>query len=145
MTQQYDPGVEALQTTAAPNIQTVLASGDPRSSSAFRLAEALGKVQPALEQFQQEQEHRKTQEQMLKVDAYREQFVKDMQPDGAVTQAQVRERFQCSVEEAPKFFKQWNGPLEFFANPLPPRAPRADSGRTIRPPAPPEDTTGDLF
>jgi putative SOS response-associated peptidase YedK len=55
------------------------------------------------------------------------------------------EWLQCSVEEAPKFFKQWNGPLEFFPNPLPAKAPRADSGRTIAPPAPPEDTTGDLF
>jgi putative SOS response-associated peptidase YedK len=57
------------------------------------------------------------------------------------------EWLQCPVEDAPKFFKQWGGPLEFFANPLPPRAPRADSGRVIRPPAPPENAAdqGDLF
>ena len=38
----YDPRVEALQTTAAPNIQTEQARFDPRASSAFQLAEALG-------------------------------------------------------------------------------------------------------
>lgn len=51
----------------------------------------------------------------------------------------------CDAKDAPKFFRAWNGPVELFANPLPPRAPRADSSRTIRPPAPPEDTTGELF
>lgn len=47
----YDPRAEALQTTAAPNIQAVKASYDPRSSSAFQLAEALGapSVQRGLE------------------------------------------------------------------------------------------------
>lgn len=38
----YDPRAEALQTTAAPNIQAVKASYDPRASSAFQLAAALG-------------------------------------------------------------------------------------------------------
>ena len=38
----YDPRAEALQTTAAPNIATEQARFDPRSSSAFQLAEALG-------------------------------------------------------------------------------------------------------
>jgi putative SOS response-associated peptidase YedK len=47
----------------------------------------------------------------------------------------------CPVEQAPKFFRQWMGPLEAFPNPLPPRAPRA-AGRVVRPPPP---TTGDLF
>jgi hypothetical protein len=50
----------------------------------------------------------------------------------------------CGVDEAARFFRQWSGPIEVFANPLPPRAPRADSGRAIRPP-PPQDTTGELF
>ena len=39
----------------------------------------------------------------------------------------------CSVAEAPRFFRQWNGPIEVFANPLPARAPRADSSRAVRP------------
>ena len=39
----YDPRAEALQTTAAPNIQTVQArTADPNSSKAFQLAAALG-------------------------------------------------------------------------------------------------------
>lgn len=38
----YDPRAEALQTTAAPNIRAVKARFDPRDSSAYQLAEALG-------------------------------------------------------------------------------------------------------
>ena len=38
----YDPRAEALQTTAAPNIQTEQARFDPRANKAFQLAEALG-------------------------------------------------------------------------------------------------------
>lgn len=30
----------------------------------------------------------------------------------------------CSLEDAPRFFRQWMGPLETFEAPLPPRAPR---------------------
>lgn len=44
----------------------------------------------------------------------------------------------CPVEEARKFFKQYHGPLEAAAAPLPPRAPRATSGKTVRPPPPDE-------
>ena len=56
----------------------------------------------------------------------------------------------CPVEEAPRFFKRWDGALEASAEPLPPRAPAAGSVRTARPaPRPPNpgdiDTTGDLF
>ena len=49
---------------------------------------------------------------------------------------------RCPVAEAPRFFRLWNGPLEIFANPLPARAPRADSSRAVRP-RPPEN--GELF
>ena len=35
----------------------------------------------------------------------------------------------CSVAQAPGFFRQWMGPLDSYAAPLPPRAPRAHSGR----------------
>jgi putative SOS response-associated peptidase YedK len=52
------------------------------------------------------------------------------------------EWLSCPVNEAPKFFKQWTGPLDAYAAPLPPRAPKASSVRTSRAP-PPE--TPDLF
>jgi len=52
------------------------------------------------------------------------------------------EWLSCPVNEAPKFFKQWQGPLEASAAPLPPRAPKASSVRTSRV-LPPE--TPDLF
>ena len=54
--------------------------------------------------------------------------------------ADYGEWLSCPVEEASKFFKQWNGPVEAFANPLPPRAPKASSVRATRPPE-----TGSLF
>lgn len=46
----------------------------------------------------------------------------------------------CAVEEAPRFFQQWMGPLEAFPNPLPPRAPAASSVRTSKevPPGTPD-------
>lgn len=52
------------------------------------------------------------------------------------------EWLSCPVNEAAKFFKQWNGPLDAYAAPLPPRVPKASSVRTSKPP-PPE--TPDLF
>jgi putative SOS response-associated peptidase YedK len=52
------------------------------------------------------------------------------------------EWLSCPVNEAPKFFRQWNGPLDAYAAPLPPRAPKASSVRTSKP-TPPE--TPDLF
>lgn len=42
------------------------------------------------------------------------------------------EWLSCPVPEAPKFFKQWTGPLDAYAAPLPPRAPKASSVRTSR-------------
>lgn len=48
----------------------------------------------------------------------------------------------CPVAEASQFFKQWMGPLEAFASPLPPRGPRSSSVRTTRPP---RELDGDLF
>lgn len=50
------------------------------------------------------------------------------------------EWLSCPVDQAPKFFKQWMGPLEAFPNPLPPRAPKASSVRTSKPPE-----SGELF
>lgn len=91
----YDPRAAALQTTAAPNIATEQARFDPRSSSAFQLAEALGKAQPVIDQFNQDYERKKAQDALLqnmKVDAYKEQFQRDNQ-SGAVTDAQVKATF----------------------------------------------------
>ena len=46
----------------------------------------------------------------------------------------------CPVGEASSFFRDWSGPLESEAAPLPPRTPKASSVRTSRPPPePPED------
>ncbi len=44
----------------------------------------------------------------------------------------------CPVAEAPRFFKQWQGELEAHPAPLPPKAPKASSVRTTRPPPPDE-------
>jgi putative SOS response-associated peptidase YedK len=54
----------------------------------------------------------------------------------------------CNPLQAKAFFKQWTEPLEDFTDIPPPRAPRAISGKVIRPPTPPEPdvpTTGELF
>jgi putative SOS response-associated peptidase YedK len=60
----------------------------------------------------------------------------------------------CPVEEAPRFFRRWEGPLVAEPLPLPPRAPQAGSVRTVRPPkpaapkpppAPEPPETGQLF
>lgn len=48
----------------------------------------------------------------------------------------------CSVEEAPRFFRQYQGPLESLAAPLPRKAPSSSSVLTMRPP---EAAPGDLF
>lgn len=54
----------------------------------------------------------------------------------------------CPVDEARRFFRQWEGPLKAEPLPLPPRAPQASSVRTARPPKPtppPAPETGKLF
>lgn len=71
---EYDPGAEALRTTAAPNIQAVQARFDPNASSAYQLAAALGKAQPMLQQWSEDIERKKLQEQLLKVESYKETF-----------------------------------------------------------------------
>lgn len=94
----YNPGAEALQTTASPNIKAVQAQYDPRASSAFQLAEALGKAQPALDKFNDTYDRNRAlqqQEQLLKLDSYKAQITADNQ--GPVTAAQVGERFPETV------------------------------------------------
>jgi putative SOS response-associated peptidase YedK len=52
----------------------------------------------------------------------------------------------CDVEEAAGFLKRWEGVLEASPQPLPPRAPRAVSGKVVRPPEGPErGESGGLF
>lgn len=51
----------------------------------------------------------------------------------------------CPVDQASSFFKQWPGELDASPAPLPPRAPKASSVRTTRPPSPPADQGGQLF
>ncbi|TFZ08918.1 SOS response-associated peptidase [Ramlibacter humi] len=44
----------------------------------------------------------------------------------------------CRVQDAPNYFRTWDKPLAAYPSPLPPRAPKAGSVRTLRPPpAPP--------
>ena len=73
----YNPGAEALQTTASPNIQAVKAQYDPRSSSAFQLAEALGKAQPMLDKFNED----------LKADQRRQEVLDTMKVPALVEKA----------------------------------------------------------
>lgn len=91
----YEPGAAALQTVASPNIQAVKAQYDPRSSSAFQLAEALGKAQPIIDDFQQKYEREKFVEgqlQQLKKQSYQDQFTRD-QKDGEVSAVQLGKKF----------------------------------------------------
>jgi putative SOS response-associated peptidase YedK len=55
-----------------------------------------------------------------------------------LTEDQYDAWLSCPVKEAPVFFRMYLGPLDAVAAPLPPRAPRAVSGRTVNPPAPDE-------
>jgi putative SOS response-associated peptidase YedK len=48
----------------------------------------------------------------------------------------------CRVQDAHHYFRRWEKPLVAEASPLPPRAPKAGSVRTVRPPKP---ETGSLF
>jgi len=95
----YDPRPEGLQTTASPSAVTEQARFDPRASSAYQLAEALGKAQPVIDQFNQDYERRKAQEtilQNMKIDSYKTQFQRDAQ-EGPVSAAQIGERFPETV------------------------------------------------
>jgi len=93
---QYEGRAEALQTVAAPRVSAVQARFDPREGKAFALAEALAAAGPELDRFQKDWEQKKTQEQSMKIDAYKERFLQDWK-GGAVSQAQVRERFPETV------------------------------------------------
>jgi putative SOS response-associated peptidase YedK len=51
---------------------------------------------------------------------------------------QYAEWLTCPVDEAPKFFRQWQGPLQANAAALAPRAPASSSVRSRRPPVQPQ-------
>lgn len=61
----YNPGAEALRTTAAPNLQAVQERFDPRQSKAFQLAEALGKAQPQIDKFSEDMAAEKRRKEIL--------------------------------------------------------------------------------
>jgi putative SOS response-associated peptidase YedK len=48
------------------------------------------------------------------------------------------EWLRCSVTEAPRLFKRWEGPLEVTPALLPPKAPKSTNGKVVRP-MPPEE------
>lgn len=92
----YAPRPEGLQVAATPNIQAEQARFDPRGDKAFQLAEALGKAQPVIDEFNRKYEADRLREQEMRIPAYREQFLKDA-AEGPVTAAQVGQRFPETV------------------------------------------------
>ncbi len=95
----YDPGAEALRPTVTPNFQMVQPqSAESRLSEnkAFQLADALGSANATLQKYNEKIEVEKAEQQARKIPWYIEQFKKD-NVSGAVSQAQVRERFPETV------------------------------------------------
>lgn len=95
----YDPSTEVLRPTVSPNYQMVQPqSVESRLSGnrGFQLADALGSASATLLKWNEQYEARKADEQSRKIPAYVEQFKKDWD-GGAVSQAQVRERFPETV------------------------------------------------
>ena len=97
MADTYNPGQEGLANTASPNLQSEKARFDP-VGSANKLMTALGTpgVQAGLADFNAAYQQKKLQDQAMKVDAYTQQFMDD-HGGGAVSQAQVKERFPETV------------------------------------------------
>ena len=89
----FNPGQEAASVTASPNIQTVQAQFDP-NGSANKLIQALGaeSTQRGLAGLQEAHNQKKLQEQSMKISGYSQQWAQDHE-SGAVSQAQLRERF----------------------------------------------------
>jgi hypothetical protein len=94
MADAYNPGREAVQVTAAPNLMTKQARVDPTDA----LIEALGsdQTQKALAGFEAKAKDDQLREQQVKFDWYVEQFQKD-HAGGAVSQAQIKARFPETV------------------------------------------------
>lgn len=94
---EYNPGKEQVRVTAAPNLQTERARFDG-PDSVDQLLAALGSesTQRALQQFDEQAKAKELQAQQGKLDWYVEQFAQD-HAGGAVSQAQVKERFPETV------------------------------------------------
>ena len=97
MADTYNPGQEGVAITASPSLQSEKARFDP-NGSANSLLKALGSesTQSSLDSFQTMYNHRKLQEQTMKIDGYTQQFLQDHE-GGAVSQAQVKARFPETV------------------------------------------------
>lgn len=93
----YNPGTERLQPTASPNFGTERTRTDT-ASNVDKLLMSLGsdRTQATLDRFTQDSQASATQEQATKIEAYTEQFMSD-HAGGAVSQAQVRQRFPETV------------------------------------------------
>lgn len=87
---------EALQTIAMPRAQAVTEVADPASNAAAQLAQQLGAAGPLIDRLQQQNSRAVIEAQAMKIEAYKEQFMADHE-GGAVTAAQVRERFPETV------------------------------------------------
>lgn len=87
---------EALQSIAAPRAQAATVVADPNESPAFQLAAQLGAAGPTIERIQQQNARSMVQDQAMKIESYKQQFMQDHQ-GGAVSAAQVRERFPETV------------------------------------------------
>ena len=95
----YAPGAEALRPTVTPNFQMVQPqSVESRLSGdkAFQLADALGSANATIQKYAEKKEAELATEQARKIPWYVEQYKKDWD-SGAVSQAQVRERFPETV------------------------------------------------
>lgn len=93
---QYDGQGERLSTAMAPTVSAPTARFDPRGNKVTALAEAFGAAGPDLERLAKDREQKAIQEQALKIDAYKEQFLQD-HSGGAVSAAQVKQRFPETV------------------------------------------------
>ena len=93
----YNPNTELPKITAQANMLTEQAYRDTNAgNSAKQLADALGIVSVNTQALADQDERRRIQEQALKIEHYTETFMQD-HAGGAVSQAQVKERFPETV------------------------------------------------
>lgn len=87
----YEPRAEALQTVAAPNIQTEQARFDPNANKAFQLASVFAKAQPALDKFNEDIAADKRRKEILdtmRIPAFVEQAKRES-ADGTISATQT--------------------------------------------------------
>jgi hypothetical protein len=91
MPDSYNPGMEGVAQTAAPNISTVVAHNDPAAAAgALLTALGSGSTQQAAAAINADYQQRRLQEQSQKVDFYTQQIKDASEPGSAVSQAQVQ-------------------------------------------------------